>query len=123
MKLHSFLAVVLVSAIPTLVVSAPAPAPKATWVKSGRGHRVAPHNSQQAKRQYFNSTGPICGEEAVSITAPVPNIWEGFTDAEAASVVYWLFEQSDLNLTITENATEWDNSVSVLSQHHYQAIF
>jgi primary-amine oxidase len=114
MKFLTTVSVVLFSTVPALVHGAPTPEAKAAWVKSGRGHRVIPHDSRQAKRQYWNSTGPetpACGDAAPAITAPVPNVWEGFTDEEAASVAYWLFEQSDLNLTTSEEAGEWDNSV------------
>lgn len=114
MKFYTNVATLVFSIAPTLINSAPTPEAKATWVKSGRGHRVIPHDSRQAKRQYTNSTfpgAPICGDAAASITAPIPNVWEGFTDQEAASVAYWLFEQSDLNLTTSEKAGEWDNSV------------
>jgi primary-amine oxidase len=53
-----------------------------------------------------------CAEALASpITAPKPNIWGQLTDDEAASVVAWLFAQKDLNLTVSENATSWDNSV------------
>ncbi|OAG05511.1 membrane copper amine oxidase [Paraphaeosphaeria sporulosa] len=114
MKFHPAVPALFLSIVPVLVHGAPAPEAKANWVKSGRGHRVIPHDSRQAKRQYLNTTSPEapgCGDAAPAVTAPIPNVWEGFTDEEAASVVYWLFEQSDLNLTTSEKAGEWDNSV------------
>ena len=113
MKLLNFVSTVLLYSTSFLVACAPAPEAKATWVKSGR-NRVVPHDSRHAKRQYLNSTAPqapVCGDAAAAVTAPVPNVWEGFTNQEAASVAYWLFEQSNLNLTTTEEAGEWDNSV------------
>ncbi|PNS15337.1 Copper amine oxidase 1 [Sphaceloma murrayae] len=45
------------------------------------------------------------------ITAPADNVWVGLRDDEAASVASWLFAQPELNLTATEDAGEWDNSV------------
>ena len=45
------------------------------------------------------------------ISAPHPNVWEGLTDSEAASVVSWLFNQTELNLTTTDDATAWDNTM------------
>jgi primary-amine oxidase len=114
MKFLTTVSVVLFSIVPAVIHGVPTPEAKATWVKSGRGHRVIPHASRQAKRQYSNNTSPetpICGGAAPATTAPVPNVWEAFTDQEAASVAYWLFEQSDLNLTTSEKAGEWDNSV------------
>jgi len=113
MKFYTTLGALL-SIVPTLLEGAPTPEAKATWVKSGRGHRVIPYDSRQAKRQYSNYTtpeAPICGDAAAAVTAPVPNVWEGLTDQEAASVAYWLFDHSNLNLTKSDDAGEWDNSV------------
>jgi hypothetical protein len=45
------------------------------------------------------------------IHAPRENIWAGLTDSEAASLLKWLFSQSDLNLTTTSSAGDWDNSM------------
>jgi primary-amine oxidase len=53
-----------------------------------------------------------CAEAlATPIKAPKPNIWGQLTGDEAASVIAWLFAQKELNLTVSENATSWDNSV------------
>lgn len=48
---------------------------------------------------------------ATVIKAPKHNVWEGLTDEETASVVKWLFQQPTLNLTVTEGAGEWDNTM------------
>ncbi|KAF2088297.1 membrane copper amine oxidase [Saccharata proteae CBS 121410] len=58
------------------------------------------------------ATGGSCAiPTAQSIAAPRSNIWAGLTDSEAAAVTKWLFSQRTLNLTLTENAGEWDNTV------------
>ncbi|KAJ5663299.1 hypothetical protein N7507_004030 [Penicillium longicatenatum] len=48
------------------------------------------------------------------IHAPRENIWAGLTDSEAASLLKWLFSQSDLNLTTTSSAGDWDNSIELV---------
>ena len=114
MKIANIVPVLEFFARSMLASCAPASESKAAWVKSSRGHRVIPHDSRQIKRQYLNHTSPIfpnCRKAAIATTAPVPNVWEGFTDQEAASVAFWLFEQSDLSLTTSNKAGEWDNSV------------
>lgn len=80
-----------------------------------RGKKVARNALRQALdgRSYTNSsTVTACStSQAVSITAPQDNVWAGLSDAEAVSVVAWLFGQESLNLTETEDAGEWDNTV------------
>lgn len=51
--------------------------------------------------------GPASNE----INAPYENIWLGLSHDEAADVTKFLFENESLNLTVAENATEWDNTV------------
>ncbi|GAB1317381.1 Amine oxidase [Madurella fahalii] len=46
--------------------------------------------------------------------APKANVWGELADYEAAAVVRWLFAQEDLNLTISEDATEWDNTMPLV---------
>lgn len=51
------------------------------------------------------------GSAPYAAKAPYDNIWGGLSDTEAASVIAWLFAQPSLNLTVSENATGWDNSM------------
>ena len=46
--------------------------------------------------------------------APKENIWASITNDKAASVIKWLHKHSGLNLTSAENATAWDNKISVV---------
>lgn len=48
---------------------------------------------------------------ATEITAPKANIWGALNDVETAGVVEWLFAQEELNLTLSEDAGAWDNSM------------
>ena len=56
--------------------------------------------------------GAACAAPVAQVvSAPKQNIWAGLTDVEAAGVTQWLFSQKSLNLTTTEDAGEWDNTV------------
>ncbi|KUL83286.1 hypothetical protein ZTR_09131 [Talaromyces verruculosus] len=48
------------------------------------------------------------------IKPPKDNVWDGLTGEETASVVKWLFQQTDLNLTTSEKAGEWDNTIALV---------
>jgi primary-amine oxidase len=89
------------------------PQPKSSWVRNGRGRKaMADMINGKAKAKRLNMPRTTCPEVAATeVTAPKTNVWGGLTDVEAASVASWLFAQSDLNLTVSENATEWDNTV------------
>lgn len=54
------------------------------------------------------------GYPAPKTCAPKENIWASITNDEAASVIKWLHKHSGLNLTSAENATAWDNKISVV---------
>lgn len=93
----------------------PSPEPKASWVRKGHG-RKAISNILKGKRdnrlaQRTANTTSCAGTAAVEITAPKSNIWDQLDDIEAAGVVSWLFAQPEFNLTVSENATAWSNSV------------
>ncbi|KAK0321282.1 hypothetical protein LTR82_007734 [Friedmanniomyces endolithicus] len=69
-----------------------------------------------AKNSKWNSKGYVNGSACVETSppdfqAPKENVWVGLTNWEAASVTQWLFAQADLNLTRSDNAGDWDNSV------------
>lgn len=87
--------------------SFPRPDPKATWVRQGSS-RNSPRMLQ--KRSSISSSSCIESNTTV-IKPPKDNIWDGLTGEETASVVRWLFQQTDLNLTTTDKAGEWDNTM------------
>jgi primary-amine oxidase len=94
-------------------LSAPSPDPKAAWVRQGRARKAA----SKIGRRWSNetSTQPTvnsCSDSDYTKTlAPKTNVWGGLTDVEAASVTQWLFTQTELNLTVSDDAGEWDNSM------------
>lgn len=93
----------------------PSPEPKAAWVRKGHG-RKAVSNMLKGKRdarlaQRSDNTTSCAGTGATEITAPKSNIWDQLDDVDAASVVSWLFAQPEFNLTVSEDATAWSNSV------------
>ncbi|KAF7196652.1 Membrane primary amine oxidase [Pseudocercospora fuligena] len=85
-----------------------APKPKAPWVQAARS-RLAKSGNALSRRWANTTTCAQTGPAAIS--APAANIWVGLTDDEAASITSWLFHQADLNLTISDKAGEWDNTV------------
>lgn len=95
--------------------SAPSPDPKAAWVRQGRARKAA----SKIGRRWSNETSAqptvnSCSDSDYTKTlAPKANVWGGLTDIEAASVTQWLFTQTELNLTVSDDAGEWDNSMCV----------
>lgn len=90
--------------------------------KGGRGrgkkliHDAVRRSSEARVTRDDTKESVACAEAlATPIKAPKPNIWGQLTGDEAASVIAWLFAQKELNLTVSENATSWDNSVWVIS--------
>lgn len=87
-----------------------APQPKSDWVQNAKSRKKMTDILNGKIRRDLNTT--LCSESAArTVSAPKQNVWGGLTDEEAASVVSWLFAQPDLNLTVSENATEWDNTM------------
>ncbi|OIW28159.1 membrane copper amine oxidase [Coniochaeta ligniaria NRRL 30616] len=105
---------VLVGLLAQDVLGRPSPNPKSSWVrKGGRGKRqlhAALKQSAEVRRD-VNETASCTEALAAPIKAPKANIWGQLTNDEAASVVAWLFAQEDLNLTVSDDAGAWDNTV------------
>ena len=67
-------------------------------------------NVNKNATRYAN--GSACHDAAPeNFHAPHQNVWGELTSKEAAGVTKWLFAQKDLNLTVSENATDWSNSI------------
>lgn len=109
--MRRFLAFVLCGLVLLTVEGYAAPQPKAAWVRGAR-RRLAKSSKWNSKRQYTQINGSACIEtEPSDFKAPKDNIWSGLTNWEAASVTKWLFEQTELNLTRSNDAGDWDNSI------------
>ncbi|KAH8434158.1 uncharacterized protein LDX57_011796 [Aspergillus melleus] len=54
---------------------------------------------------------------AKEISAPKANVWQGLLPEETASVVEWLHQQPELNLT-EKSAGSWDNSIALVELLH-----
>ncbi|KAK3384889.1 copper amine oxidase [Podospora didyma] len=95
------------------VLARPSPEPKLPWGRHGAGKKkMADHIKRaMAGERRANNESACAYTLTTTITAPKPNIWGPLTDVETASVVEWLFAQDDLNLTTTEDATAWDNTI------------
>ena len=86
----------------------PDPKSSSTWMR--KAHQ---RNSARLQPRYINdTTEAICEDTSiVPIGAPYENVWAGLTDYEAATVTKFIFQQPALNLTPSENATSWENTI------------
>jgi primary-amine oxidase len=86
--------------------------PKAPWVEQyarTRGRKA--FTSSVAKRNATEDPADCVIQNAQTTAAPKKNIWGGLTGEEASGVVSWLFAQPELNLTESEKAGNWDNTM------------
>lgn len=86
--------------------------PKTPGLRNLRGRLAQSTNLHHtlARRQDTNDIG-CAPASAINIQAPSVNIWNDLSEEETVDVTKWLFDQKDLNLTVSENATEWSNTV------------
>jgi primary-amine oxidase len=88
------------------VLAQPSPDPKINWARKTRGRKHFPRDT------YVQTGSTECVDSnATRITAPHENVWGELDDTEAAAVVQWLFRQSELNLTVSDQAGNWDNTI------------
>lgn len=109
---------VALASITEHVLARPSPEPKASWVRKGQGRKAISDvlrgkrdNLRRSVPSPANETESCVGTPAAQLSAPKVNVWAELEETDAAAVVAWLFSQPEFNLTITENATEWDNTV------------
>jgi primary-amine oxidase len=90
--------------------------------QKNRGRRALMRSLESRSNQHPNDRWdgkPPTGESASTcedtppqeINAPKENVWYGLTDDETADVARWLFGRPELNLTTSEIAGEWDNTM------------
>ena len=113
LRMRGLLALTLVA---LSCVSSPAEA-KRRGVEPNRGRRKG---GRHAKRTVPMPARPALqprnNDKSSSIVAPFVNIWAQLSNDEAAQTVAFMHAQPDLNLTRTENATSWDNSIVVVGR-------
>jgi primary-amine oxidase len=86
--------------------------PKAPWVEQYARTRGRKHFTSSVAKRNVTEDPPDCViQNAQIIQAPKVNIWGGLTGPEASGVVSWLFAQPELNLTESEKAGNWDNTM------------
>ncbi|WVQ79580.1 hypothetical protein IAT38_001680 [Cryptococcus sp. DSM 104549] len=83
------------------------PSPKISSVKRP-GHHRPPHR----REVITNEADPSAS--APTTTASKDNIWAYLTNDEAAGVISFLHNQTDLNLTAVDDAGDWDNTIMVV---------
>ncbi|KAK0724664.1 copper amine oxidase [Lasiosphaeris hirsuta] len=98
------------------VFARPSPEPKAAWIRKGPAKKKLANTLKRAVEGQRRATElESCAETLTTTTsAKKVNIWAPLTDVETAGVVEWLFAQEDLNLTTTEEATPWDNTITLV---------
>jgi primary-amine oxidase len=90
--------------------------------QKNRGRRALMRSLESRSNQHPSDRWdgkPPTGESASAcedtppqeINAPKENVWYGLTDDETADVAKWLFGRPELNLTTSEIAGEWDNTM------------
>jgi primary-amine oxidase len=88
--------------------------PKAPWVEQyarTRGRKHFTSSVTNVKRNVTEDPPDCIIQSAQTTQAPKTNIWGGLSGQEASSVVAWLFGQPELNLTESEKANNWDNTM------------
>ncbi len=96
-------------------------APKSAWARNKAAHgKKAMMDALRGKRsepsakkiRSRDDSSTMCPDTpAISVKAPKENVWGELSGPDAAAVVAFLFAQSELNLTTTNNATGWDNTL------------
>jgi len=94
------------------------PSPKVGWVRNGPGKKKMLHDIKRAAGGNGKGKGngknkePACIQKGYGIIdAPKPNVWGELTGPETESLIEWMLAQPDLNLTLSEEAGSWDNSM------------
>lgn len=86
--------------------------PKAPWVEQHARTRGRKHFTASIEKRNVTEDPPDCVAPKAQLTkAPKANIWGGLTGPEASGVVSWLFAQPELNLTESQKADNWDNTM------------
>ncbi|KAI5295698.1 hypothetical protein KEM55_006100, partial [Ascosphaera atra] len=89
------------------VRAAPSPDPKNSWVRSSRWRKGRPNLARDVNK----GAEPEVQTGAMPINAPFDNVWAPLSDPETASVISYMFAQKELNLTVSEKAGQWDNTM------------
>lgn len=110
----SSLVLLSLSLLSSVADALPKALPKAPWVEQYARTRGRKYFTSEVTRRALNTTEDpqdCVIQNAQDTTAPKKNIWGGLSGPEASSVVAWLFSQPEFNLTQSENATNWDNTM------------
>ncbi|KAJ3749653.1 copper amine oxidase [Lentinula detonsa] len=109
-----FLTPRLVILLPTVLflLGADAKIPRVAHPGSKQAKYLASKRPTTTAAQVSGSfTGTGWSASAPEVSAPYANIWQELTNDEAADVIAFLHNQTNLNLTAAADAGSWDNSV------------
>lgn len=126
LSIASVFSLLTFAAVVDIASARPAPGSKKEWIrKAGKAKRQLLNPDHLHGKRWTNNTGTpgdanyACSDlSPKAITAPKENPWNGLTDVEAATVTAWLFDQPELNLTTSDEAGEWDNSIILVELNH-----
>lgn len=103
----------LVAASSTLA----APSPKFAYMKDRfKSQRIPVNFNLDVSKNQYNSSAYNLTDVPAAPTAKAPhkNVWAGLSNDEAAGVIGFLHNQTDLNLTAAADAGPWDNLITTL---------
>lgn len=104
-------ALVLGSLVNDVLARPPSSNPNSAW-KHGPGPKKMAHDIKRAVQGHKRAEpSSPCTVGSTAVQAPKANPWKSLSNEETAAIVEWLFAQKDLNLTTTEEATNWDNTM------------
>ncbi|GAQ44944.1 actin binding protein [Aspergillus tubingensis] len=101
----------LLIGLTTNVLARSRPEHKPAWVRHGRVRKGRMHSFRDRSSTPLLSHTP---SNFTAIKSPSENPWKELTNIETATVVQWLFQQPELNLTAADDAGEWDNTISLV---------
>ncbi|ORY29317.1 putative copper amine oxidase [Naematelia encephala] len=75
---------------------------------------VRPNGRRPLSRRQLSTDSANITAAAPSASAPSDNLWKYFSNDEAADLISYLHNQTDLNLTAVADAGAWDNTILVV---------
>ncbi|KAK4051483.1 hypothetical protein OIO90_004697 [Microbotryomycetes sp. JL221] len=85
-------------------------------IKRPQAHRVKPAPIELTTEFNTDKAVELNNDSGADpqVKAPYKNVWASLTNDEAASVIKFLHEKADMNLTAAADATEWDNWIGTV---------
>ena len=88
--------------------------PKSSWVRQGGRRPKNSVNPAAESGRNLQTRSACIDANATTVKAPFQNVWNELSNEEAAGVVKWLFQHPEFNLTMSDEAGEWDNAIKLV---------